>query len=89
MRNLVLVTALVAGSFALAGCQTARQDRQLSGALIGGGAGAIIGGMTGGGTGALIGGAVGAAAGTVIADATRPGQCGYRTRSGKVRWTRC
>jgi len=88
MRKLVLI-AMAGGALALAGCQTDRQDRQLSGALIGGGAGAIIGGVTGGGTGALIGGAVGAAAGTIIADATRPGQCGYRTRSGKVRWTRC
>ena len=89
MRKLVLVTTLVAGSIALAGCQTAREDRQLSGALIGGGAGAIIGGVTGGGTGALIGGAVGAVAGTVIADATRPGYCRYYTRSGRYRTDRC
>lgn len=88
MRKL-LVVAMAAGTLALAGCQTDRQDRQLSGALIGGGTGALIGGLTGGGTGALIGAGVGAAAGTVIADVTRPGQCGYRTRSGHVRWHRC
>jgi hypothetical protein len=88
MRKLLAV-ALAVGTFALAGCQTDREDRQLSGALIGGGAGAVIGGLAGGGTGALIGAGVGAAAGTVIADATRPGECGYRTRSGRIRWERC
>ena len=90
MRKLVLVTTLVAGSIALAGCQTARQDRQLSGALIGGGAGALIGGLASGTAGgALVGGAVGAVAGTVIADATRPGYCRYYTRSGRYRTGRC
>ncbi len=89
MRKLVLI-AMAAGSLALAGCQTDRQDRQLSGALIGGGAGALIGGLaTGSGTGALIGAGVGALAGTVIADATRPGYCRYYTRSGSYRTRRC
>lgn len=89
MRKLVLV-AMAAGALALGGCQTDRQDRQMSGALIGGGTGALIGGLASGSVGgALVGGAVGAVAGTVIADATRPGQCGYRTRSGRVRWYRC
>jgi hypothetical protein len=89
MRKLVLIAA-AAGALALGGCQTDRQDRQLSGALIGGGTGALIGGLAAGTPGgALIGGAVGAVAGTVIADATRPHRCGYRDRYGRVRWYRC
>jgi hypothetical protein len=90
MRKLILVAALAAGSVALAGCETARQDRQLSGALIGGGTGALIGGLASGSAGgALVGGAIGAVAGTVIADATRPGYCRYYTRSGNYRVRRC
>ena len=89
MRNVMLIV-LATGSLALAGCQTARQDRQLSGALIGGSAGALIGGLATGSAGAaLAGGAIGAVAGTVIADATRPQTCSYRTRSGRVRYYRC
>ncbi|MFI5334816.1 MAG: glycine zipper domain-containing protein, partial [Chlamydiales bacterium] len=37
-----------------------------TGALVGGGGGALVGGLMGGGTGALIGGAVGAVGGAVI-----------------------
>lgn len=74
----------------LAGCQTARQDRQLGGALLGGGAGALIGGVaTNSAGGAVAGGLIGAAAGALIADATRPGYCYYRTRSGQRRYVRC
>ena len=83
-----LVMAVMA--LALAGCQTARQDRQLNGALIGGGAGALIGGVASNSAGgAVAGGLVGAAAGALIADATRPGRCYYYTRSGHQRYTRC
>ena len=90
MRKLILVTMAVVGSLALAGCETARQDRQLSGALIGGGTGALIGGLAGGSaTGALIGAGIGAVAGTVIADATRPGYCRYYTSSRSYRTRRC
>lgn len=90
MRKLVLIAALTAGSLALAGCETARQDRQLSGALIGGGTGALIGGLASGSAGgALVGGAIGAVAGTVIADATRPGYCRYYTDGGRYRTRRC
>ena len=90
MRKLVLIAALTAGSLALAGCETARQDRQLSGALIGGGTGALIGGLASGSAGgALVGGAIGAVAGTVIADATRPGYCRYYTSRGNYRVRRC
>ena len=84
----LFVVAVMA--LALAGCETARQDRMLGGALIGGGTGALIGGLAGRSAGAAVaGGVVGAAAGVIIADATRPGRCYYRTRSGHRRYVRC
>lgn len=74
----------------LAGCETARQDRVLGGTLIGAGTGALIGGLAGRSTGAAVaGGVIGAAAGAIIADATHPGRCYYRTRSGHRRYVRC
>jgi len=74
----------------LAGCETARQDRVLGGALIGAGSGALIGGLAGRSTGAAVaGGVIGAAAGAIIADATHPGRCYYRTRSGHRRYVSC
>ena len=77
-------------ALSLAGCETARQDRQLGGALIGGGGGALIGGLaTNSVGGAVAGGLIGAAAGALIADSTRPGRCYYYTRSGNRRYTRC
>ena len=89
MRRMMLIVVVV-GSLVLAGCQTAREDRQLSGALIGGGTGALIGGVAGRTLGgALFGGAIGAVAGAVIADATRPRSCAYRTKSGRLRYYRC
>ena len=87
MHKLMLVAMM---ALVLAGCETARQDRMLGGALIGGGAGALIGGAAGRTTGAAVaGGLIGAAAGAIIADATRPGYCYYRTRSGHRRYVRC
>jgi hypothetical protein len=84
----ILVVAVMA--LTLAGCETARQDRQFGGALIGGGTGALIGGLAGRSAGAAVaGGVIGAAAGAIIADATRPGRCYYRTRSGHRRYVRC
>jgi predicted small secreted protein len=87
MRKIFIVAAM---ALTLAGCETARQDRQLGGAVIGGGAGALIGGLaTKSAGGAVAGGLVGAAAGAIIADSTRPGRCYYITRSGHRRYTRC
>ncbi len=81
----VAVTALT-----LAGCGSARQDRVLGGALIGGGTGAVIGGLAGRSAGAaVVGGVIGAGVGAIIADATYPGHCYYRTRSGHRRYVRC
>jgi uncharacterized protein YcfJ len=87
MRKIIVV-ALAA--MTLAGCQTAREDRQLSGALIGGGTGAVIGGLAGRSVGgAVAGGVIGAAAGAIIADSTRPGRCYTHNRYGERVWVRC
>jgi len=87
MRKLLVV---VAAAIALAGCQTARQERAATGALIGGGTGAVIGGVASNSVGgALAGGVIGAAAGAIIADSTRPGRCYVRTRSGYLRRVAC
>ena len=83
--------AIAALALLLTGCETARQDRQLGGALIGGAAGGIIGGAaTGKAGGALVGGVLGAGLGAIIADETRPrGRCYRRTASGRLVRTRC
>ena len=87
MRKIFVVTAL---ALTLAGCANARQDRMAGGALIGGGTGALIGGLASHSTGgAVAGGLIGAAVGALIADATRPGWCYYRTRSGHRRYVHC
>ena len=87
MRNLFAIAAL---ALMLTGCETARQDRVLGGALIGGAAGGVIGGVASNSVGgALAGGVIGAAAGGIIADATRPGRCYTRTESGRLRRVRC
>lgn len=87
MHKMIIVAAM---ALTLAGCETARQDRQFGGALIGAGSGALIGGLaTRSAGGAVAGGLIGAAAGAIIADSTRPGRCYYITRSGHRRYTRC
>jgi osmotically inducible lipoprotein OsmB len=83
--------AVVALALLLTGCETARQDRQLGGALIGGAAGGLIGGAASRSAGgALVGGVIGAGVGAIIADETRPrGRCYRRTESGRLVRTRC
>jgi uncharacterized protein YcfJ len=86
MRKILVVVAM---ALALAGCETARQDRVLGGALLGGAAGGLIGGLAGRSAGAaLAGGVIGAAAGAIIADATRPGWCYYYKRHRR-HYVRC
>ena len=87
MRKVIIIGA---AALALAGCQTARQDRALTGAAIGGASGAVIGGLAGGTTGAAIaGGVIGATAGAIIgANAPGPRCYGY-TRSGRRVRVRC
>src|SRR5216684_1545139 len=74
MRQKILALTLAASALAFAGCETpyGTPDRTGTGALAGGGigavSGAIIGGASGGhaGAGALIGGAIGAVTGGLI-----------------------
>jgi hypothetical protein len=88
MRILIAITAL---TVLLTGCETARQDRVLTGSLIGGAAGATVGGVASRSVGgAVVGGVIGAAAGGIIADETRPrGRCYARTDSGRLVRVRC
>ncbi|MBS9478014.1 hypothetical protein [Ancylobacter radicis] len=65
----VKIAAFSILALAVAGCTTTER-RAGTGALIGGGAGAIIGGIAGGGTGAAVGAAIGAGTGAVIGAAT-------------------
>lgn len=58
-------TPLFLAALLLAACATNTQ----TGALVGGGTGAVIGGVAGGGQGALIGGAVGVIGGALIGSA--------------------
>jgi hypothetical protein len=70
ISSLVAISALALG---LAACGETRNERTLSGALIGTGVGAAAGGLiAGNATGALVGGAVGAGTGAVIGNQSRP-----------------
>ncbi len=88
MRKILIV---IGATLALAGCQTAQQDRALTGAAIGGVAGTAIGAASGGTVGsAVAGGAIGAAAGGIIgATTTRGGRCYRVDRYGYERRVRC
>ncbi len=83
MHKILVVSAL---ALSLGACATAREDRMLGGAALGGVAGAVVGGVaTGTAGGALAGGAIGAVGGAVIADATRPrSRCYYSRRAGRT-----
>jgi len=84
------VLIIGAAALALAGCQTARQDRALTGAAIGGASGAVIGGVAGGTAGsALAGGVIGATAGAIIGANVRGQRCYAYTRSGRRVRVRC
>lgn len=71
MTRSIAAKAVAIGILALAaaGCTTT-EKRTASGALIGGGAGAIIGGIAGGSSGAAVGAAIGAGTGAVVGAAT-------------------
>jgi len=67
--NKLLLASVVALS--VAGCGLS--DRETNGALLGGGAGAVVGGVASHSVGgAVVGGALCAVAGVAIADLTRP-----------------
>lgn len=82
----IVILSLVA--LMAAGCTTTER-RAGTGALIGGGAGAIIGGAAGGGSGALAGAAIGAGTGAVIGAATTPRECWGRDQWGNAIRVRC
>lgn len=68
--SLIAVSAVALG---LAACGETRNERTLSGALIGTGVGAAAGGLiTGRAGGALVGGALGAGAGAIIGSQSGP-----------------
>jgi hypothetical protein len=77
MKRFVLLTGALVSALALAGCGPTREDRTVSGAVVGGAAGALIGGAaTGRAGGALVGGLVGATAGAVVgANSPPPRRC--------------
>ena len=73
MRKALILTAALASSVALAGCQTVQEDRAATGAALGGAGGALIGAAAGGTAGAaLLGGALGAATGAIVGANTAP-----------------
>jgi hypothetical protein len=78
--NKLLLVGVVALS--VAGC--AMSQRETNGALLGGGAGAVVGGLaTHSWGGAAVGGAIGAVAGATIANLTAPHRhCWYSRRAG-------
>lgn len=72
MKKIATLTLIAGLGFGLAACGETRNERTLSGALIGTGVGAAAGGLiTGRAGGALVGGALGAGAGAVIGSNTR------------------
>jgi hypothetical protein len=73
MKKIASIIAVSALSLGLAACGETRNERTLSGALIGTGVGAAAGGLiTGKAGGALVGGALGAGAGAIVGSQSRP-----------------
>ncbi|WP_020185211.1 glycine zipper domain-containing protein [Methylopila sp. 73B] len=74
MNKIATLTLVTAMGLGLAACGETRNERALSGGLIGAGAGAVVGSAVSGGraSGALVGGALGAAGGAVVGANTRP-----------------
>ncbi|MDR6286061.1 putative membrane protein [Methylopila jiangsuensis] len=85
MKKFATLTLIAGLGLGLAACGETRNERTLSGALIGAGTGAAIGGLaTGKAGGALVGGVVGAGAGAVVGSNTRgPRRCYATNRYGE------
>jgi hypothetical protein len=79
MNKLLLVSVVV---LSVGGCSMSQ--RETNGALLGGGAGAVVGGVaTHSWGGAAVGGAIGAVAGATIANLTAPRRhCWYSRQAG-------
>ena len=77
MKKVCSLIAISSVALGLAACGETRNERTLSGALIGTGVGAAVGGLATGNAagGALVGGALGAGTGAIIGSQTRgPGR---------------
>jgi osmotically inducible lipoprotein OsmB len=80
----LMILSLAALTLALAGCQTAREQNAVGGAVIGGGTGALIGGLaTGKAGGAYAGALIGGVAGAVLGANSTPEQPCYVDRYGR------
>tara|TARA_R110002020_G_scaffold14227_1_gene50464 strand:+ start:6709 stop:6912 length:204 start_codon:yes stop_codon:yes gene_type:complete len=66
MKKIAPIALILMSALSITACTTT--ERTVSGAAIGGGAGALAGGAIGGYGGAVVGGAGGAAAGALIAN---------------------
>lgn len=66
MKKLAPIALVLLSALSITACTTT--ERTISGAAIGGGAGALAGGAIGGYGGAVVGGAAGAAGGAYIAN---------------------
>ena len=91
-RKITIVTGLLA--LTLAGCQTEQQQRAGTGAIIGGGVGALAGQAIGGNTeSTLIGAGAGALLGAVVGSSTAPQNnnqyCRYQRRDGTIYTAPC
>jgi len=89
IKKFIVLALLAVG---LAACGSTREDRALTGGLIGAGAGAAIGGVaTGTAGGAVAGGVLGGAAGAVIGASTahRHHRCVGHDRYGRRVYYRC
>jgi uncharacterized protein YcfJ len=90
MRAFNIAVAITVVTISISGCATNEQDRRAgTGALVGGGLGAVAGQATGRSTRATVGGAAaGALLGAVVGTASTPSQdrnhCRYRRSDGTI-----
>lgn len=82
MRKILTIVA-VTGSMALAGCVSEDQERQVTGAVIGGGLGLITAKVLGADNDwVVVSTLAGAAAGALVAKNQQTGQCAYARGDG-------
>ena len=85
-----LTTTLLAASLALAGCVNEEQERQVTGAVIGGGLGLITAKALGADNDwVVVSTLAGAAAGALVARNQQTGQCAYARGDGTYYRARC
>ncbi|MBO6605067.1 glucose-6-phosphate isomerase [Rhodophyticola porphyridii] len=80
----MFISAILASTFALAGCQLSNQDRANLG-LLGGAAGGVLlaDALDANPEMTIVAGVAGAAAGTMIARSTQQNRCAYATGDGR------